>query len=555
MSFLLHVTGPDLDQQFALDPSGAELTFGRDAAAGVQLADPDKHISRKHLAVRHGDGGVELRITSALNGVQTSFGPAEPGQRLTLRDGDHFTLGAYRVEVRSANQPSGGFGTPPAAHARIGADPFATLFNPAGSTAGDGSRAAHDAYADPFSNPDFHPAPPPRRPNGVAAPGQWAGRSQQLDAWLSSGEVPAASWTSAASAPPQTGPFDAFIARATNSPAPRALSPDHVHGIHLPMAFTRTPAGVVSEGQAPTPRDDIWAGLFDALTPSQGHANDPTAPASRADPFDDWDDAAVAHPMATPDSGSVPCSDANPAAPLPSPAIAAADPFDAFDAWTAFTRGLGLPVPHDANADIASTPKPNPQTGASPAARATHAEHVGTVVRTLVEALALLLDARNELKRELRAPDRTMLSGHDNNPLKAGLAAPELVQYLFAMHPVGGYLPAGRAVRESINDLLIHQHATLAATRAAVEGTLRDFDPARLRQQRLKGTSSVFRVLDSARLWDAYELQHQSQSAQMADWLETLFARHFMPAYGRETERLKRGADTSLSSPPPTAEE
>ena len=63
MSFLLHVTGPDLDQQFALDPSGAELTFGRDAAAGVQLADPDKHISRKHLAVRHGDGGVELRIT------------------------------------------------------------------------------------------------------------------------------------------------------------------------------------------------------------------------------------------------------------------------------------------------------------------------------------------------------------------------------------------------------------------------------------------------------------------------------------------------------------
>ena len=161
------------------------------------------------------------------------------------------------------------------------------------------------------------------------------------------------------------------------------------------------------------------------------------------------------------------------------------------------------------------------------------------VVRTLIEALARLLDARADLKRELRAPDRTMLAGHDNNPLKAGLAAPELIQYLFATHSVGGFLPAGRAVRECIDDLLVHQLASLAATRAAVEGTLREFDPARLREQRAQGTSSRFRLFDSARLWDAHELHHQTQSAQMADWLETLFARYFMPAYARETARLK----------------
>jgi predicted component of type VI protein secretion system len=136
-----------------------------------------------------------------------------------------------------------------------------------------------------------------------------------------------------------------------------------------------------------------------------------------------------------------------------------------------------------------------------------------------------------------------MLSGRDNNPLKLKLSPAELVQYLFAAPAgAGAYMPADRAVRESIAELRVHEHATIAAARAAVEGALRDFEPGRMRKKLLKGKSGLFQMMDNARLWDAYEADYEKQSQHMADWLETLFDRHFMPTYSRETERMKQMA-------------
>ena len=552
MKFRLHLSGPNLNRELALDPSGAEITFGRDPAADVPLADPDQHISRKHLAVRQCADGVELRITSALNGVQTSRGAAAPGHGRLLQDGDHFTLGAYRVGVIAVVAE---VGTPDANNF---GDEWGLLQSTATAAAAVSISPALPIAGtdDPFSHPDFCPAPPARRPSGLASPDPLARRSQRLDEWLSgaSPEPDAAqsmAWTAQAALPTATlaGPFDAFLGHPA-APAPRALSPDHVLGIHLPMPTsmsTPTPVPMFRAHAATAMAlpavpaalpDDIWAGLNDAPTPPHGNVDRLLDPASNDDPFGDWTDASADHSAAAPTIRVEP-------APAAAAEHAAVDPLDA---WVAFARGLGL-------TDLPEVPEvPEVAEGVAPkAARAARAEHAGTVVRTLIEALALLLDARADLKRELRADDRTMLSGRDNNPLKARLSVAELIQYLFAAHPVGGYMPAGRAVRESIDDLLIHEHATIAAARAAVEGTLHEFDPARLRQQLLKlrnGKSSLFRVIDSSRLWDAYELQHQTQSLHLADWLETLFARHFMPAYGRETQRLKRAAGLDASETP-----
>ena len=560
MKFHLQLSGPNLNRELALDPSGAEITFGRDPAADVPLADPDQHISRKHLAVRQGADGVELRITSALNGVQTSRGAAAPGHSLLLQDGDHFTLGAYRVGVVAMVAVVGvadadhfgdewGLLQP---NARTAVTAAAVPISPALPTpAGD----------DPFSHPDFCPAAPARRPSGPASPDPIARRSHRLDEWLSGASAgpdaaPAAAWTAQAALPTATlaGPFDAFLGRPAAA-TPRALSPDHVLGIHLPMPTpTPTPTfrahaatGMAIPAVPAALSDDIWASLHDAPLPPHGNVKRLLDAASNDDPFGDWTDASAAPSAAAPAIRVAPAAAAVHSAvdPAVDPAVV---PLDPLDAWVAFTRGLGL-------SDLPDAPDAPDVAGgdAANAARAARAEHAGTVVRTLIEALALLLDARADLKRELRADDRTMLSGRDNNPLKARLSVAELIQYLFAAHPVGGYMPAGRAVRESIDDLLIHEHATIAAARAAVEGTLHEFDPARLRQQLLKlrnGKSSLFRVIDSSRLWDAYELQHQTQSLHLADWLETLFARHFMPAYGRETQRLKRAAGLDASETP-----
>jgi FHA domain-containing protein len=167
------------------------------------------------------------------------------------------------------------------------------------------------------------------------------------------------------------------------------------------------------------------------------------------------------------------------------------------------------------------------------------ARRAGTMVLLLLECLADLLGARAELKRELRAEDRTMLSNRDNNPLKLRLSVAELAHYLFEQQTNGGFMPAERALRESLADLRVHEHAAIAAARAAVEGALREFDPALLRPQLAGPRHAWLGALDGARLWTAYGQWYDRQSQQMADWLEAVFTRHYMPAYLRESEELK----------------
>ena len=591
MKALLHITGPNLNREVALDPSGAELTLGRDPSADVPLADPQKHISRKHLALRRSGDGVELRIISGLNGIETSRGPAQPGQTSTLFGGDHFTLGPYRVDVEMVP----GAAPQPSSASAFGADdPFAALL---------GTAPAAPRSDDPFARPEFRLAPAaagfssvdpfqqlsgPGRPGGTGGTGNTSspttsaplgnflapsrgtdtgspdllasfgaeGRmghapdGQPLDDWLSGGTHAHALSMAPVHA---AGPLDSFLGRSS-TPVPRALSPDHVHGIHLPMSFG--PAGVPEAPSAPSAptapptspasTDDMWADLLQGLDAPAGTnpakvleqttlvGPSATAPpmnnGSAADdidipfgddPFDDWADTASLPLGSQPPGSDTPTAVTRTRRTETGSAAAsvAGKGNDATGAWPAFARGLGLPEAHPSDEQAA--------------------ERAGVMVRMLIEGVAELLGARADLKRELRAEDRTMLSGRDNNPLKAKLSAAQLVQYLFAAQAGGGYMPAERAVRESIAELRVHEHATIAASRAAVEGALRDFEPGRLRKQLTKGKSGMFQVLDNARLWDAYQQHYEKQALHMADWLEAVFARHFMPTYARETERLK----------------
>lgn len=617
MKALLRITGPNLNREVALDPSGAELTLGRDPSVDVTLIDPQKHISRKHLALRLSGDGIELRIISELNGIETSRGPAQPGQRTTLLGGDHFKLGPYRIDVEWA--PGETLPASPGAGAFGADDPFAALLGPAVMPSGD----------DPFARPEFRPAPAaassnvdpfqqlagtgtagspanaaaagplgnflaPRRAGsagsqdvlasfGAEGPTALATGSQALDEWLG-GASPAAAFPMA---PVHAGgPLDSFLGRG-NAPPTRELSPEHVHGIHLPMTVRAgaapqpvpTPTGRAPTTAPPTvppaqpaTTDDMWADLLKGSGPPSaaesaklreqttliGPGDTPAAPAASAndgssadsidisfgdDPFDDWADTASlplgsAAPGADPPTAisRTPRPGHGPAH-GPTHAAAAAVAAPARDgcaavgtAWPAFAQGLGLPETHSADEQAA--------------------RRAGVMVRVLIEGVAELLGARADLKRELRAEDRTLLSGRDNNPLKAGLSATDLVQYLFAPPMGAAYLPADRAVRESIAELRVHEHATVAASRAAVEGALRDFEPGRLRKQFAPAKSGMFQVLDNARLWEAYQAHYEKQALHMADWLEAVFARHFMPTYSRETDRLKRAASEAAADDP-----
>jgi predicted component of type VI protein secretion system len=56
MALELHITGPDFDKLLLVRPGEAELVLGRDAACDVHLPDPQRNVSRRHLAVRNQGG-------------------------------------------------------------------------------------------------------------------------------------------------------------------------------------------------------------------------------------------------------------------------------------------------------------------------------------------------------------------------------------------------------------------------------------------------------------------------------------------------------------------
>jgi type VI secretion system FHA domain protein len=207
----------------------------------------------------------------------------------------------------------------------------------------------------------------------------------------------------------------------------------------------------------------------------------------------------------------------------PAPADTGTGDAPAADALRALCKGLG----------IAGPPQLAPQDW----------ERLGQSVRQLVQGLDSLVNVQAGLKKEMRATDRTMLGAPENNPLKGGMPLAELLHYLlFMAQGAAGYMPAQRALQECIQELRAHEIASVAAVRRAIEGAVREFEPDKLRAGLLKGRRSIAAMVDNARLWDLYTAHYQDQGAHMAQWLEQLFNRHFMPAYLGETERLRREA-------------
>ena len=79
--------------------------------------------------------------------------------------------------------------------------------------------------------------------------------------------------------------------------------------------------------------------------------------------------------------------------------------------------------------------------------------------------------------------------------------------------------------------------------RCIVVGALKDFEPGILKKKLAKDKARLFQVLGNAKLWDGYQRDYEKKSQNMADWLESVFQRHFRPAYSLATERLKADRD------------
>lgn len=510
MSFQILFTGQSFSKTAVVERGAAPVIVGRDPSADVHLPDNDRLISRKHLVIEWTEGGPQFEILSKVNGLITTRGEVTFGNKVVLAAGESAQVGRFFVAVEKTPvaMPPVMPRTPAPARAP---DPFDLLMGgdaagqPAGGKplkAGATSTSA-TADADPF---EALSAPAPSRPGPAS-----------IDAFLADGNPsPPARAVPAAVPAAAPAPAPAAKAAAGNDDPWAEFAQEWVQPAAAPA-----PSGAPVRTPAPANAAPISSPLDDPFSSSTSW---------RADDLDHGGDAFSAFAA---DSGVHSFADAPPR-PAPSPAqptspsptggtlqrIATSEDGKAL---RGLCRGLGLPVPQQ------MTEK--------------EWEQLGDSVRLIIKGMSELMSTRAEMKKELRAIDRTMLGAQENNPLKTGMPLEDLLQYLLFMPQGGaGYMPVQRALEESIGDLRAHEFASIAAVRTAVEGSIKEFEPGKLRTTLLKGKRSIASVVDNARLWDLYTNYYEQKSEHLADWLEQLFNRHFMPAYSRETERLRREA-------------
>jgi type VI secretion system FHA domain protein len=536
--FVAQIAGPGGERSVALRLAPAETVFGRDARADVSLSDPDKAISRRHFALSVEGDGVELRVLSTVNGVETSRGEVAVGASIRLQAGDRIGVGPYSVVI-AADAEAAAMGN--------GTDAFSALF---------GAFGAGAAPLDPLNQPEFSrkPAPAPvddgRDPFaemfGPATPAAGLpGVGPRADAGDPLALV---------SAPPLAGAtrggsaIDALLASGPGSgigggraPLVRLEQPridpapalDHVDDVNLPLRLPPVGPPTVAP---PLPSDDPWSGLGGdwgvsapaAVSPAAAvpvvppPAEDPFAAVAGDNVFDGWGERPVT------ESPSAPT--VTPAPPPATPVKATADADRAAE-LAAFAAGIGLPANRVTNMKEEDW------------------RHAGQMLRRLIEGLTELLAVRATLKAELRTEDRTMLGARDNNPLKMKLPLATVVQFFFGgPKPVKVFMPPERALREVFVDMHAHEIATLAAARAAIEGALLEFDPAEL-EKKHQDKRNPLQVVNKARLWEAHRKDYEARSAALADWLDGIFDRHFVPAYTREAQRVKAEAQPSPDDP------
>jgi len=165
-------------------------------------------------------------------------------------------------------------------------------------------------------------------------------------------------------------------------------------------------------------------------------------------------------------------------------------------------------------------------------------ETLGRLVRTLVLGVLELHTSATGVKQDLRAEDRTMVAVKDNNPLKTDWPQETKLRYLFGGRSSGvGFVNPERAVRELLVELIVHNNASGAASRAALESTLKEFAPHALKDRLLGGGAKLF---EGTRTWDAYVKYYETQARDMPRWAQRLLDKYFTEAYLRESLRIRR---------------
>ncbi|HEY7240139.1 MAG TPA: type VI secretion system-associated FHA domain protein TagH [Burkholderiales bacterium] len=533
----------------------SRMSIGRGAECSVRLDDTKKHVSRVHAVVDLEGASHILRVMSTVNPVMLNGARIGPGETAPVKADDVIEIGDFTVqvlEVHTAPRPTPGassarelpaspfdFGlagtgdtTPgddpfgglddllppkpqaPAAPPETGPDPFQMMGAPAPAKRADGGLVdglggvSHLDLGTPgdSNDPLMHLLNSAAAAGGVAGglsfnPQAFGGGAASLDQIL--GRGPAA-------------PIGQPLADMLDHPGPGASNIDHVQ-----------PLNVAYHAPAIRPEPSRSPPQVRKAPPPEAHKV--PAEARAPDPFDGFDPfgslirsrSAEAIPPAEIPEPELPEEPVPVRAPAPVAAPSSGP--EAMSALAAFLEGAGLAHLQIAEADAE-----------------TFLRDSGAIVRACVEGLIGLLLARSELKKEMRAEDRTMVASRDNNPLKLMTDPREALGYLFDSRErlSGAFLPPVQAVSDACDDMRVHEIALMAGMRAAFQGALKRFEPQLIEREADKQKGS-FSLNKKVKLWDTFVAHHEKLSRDAEDDLLKVFGKEFLGTYMAQVRRLR----------------
>jgi type VI secretion system FHA domain protein len=483
--------GPERRKVFG--PEGGRI--GRAPDCDWVLANP--YISRHHATVRWISGTYYIESTGE-NGVAINVPQAMLPQleRRALRNGDRLFIDEYEVAVGLAGAMPELVRPLSAASAPVGFapedDPFAALGPPPASRSlVDPLEPSHDEL-DPLKQLSG------RRP---AAP--------------TASPPPESSWNHS------PGVSDHF----SPPPVPSAIPDDWdktTFGRQKGTATPAPPSSTSAPAGAPGAIPDDW----DKTSFSRGKV--PSTPPSPA---------ATPRPLAADMAGTgsrplqrmtapVPATPTPmPQRPLPPTAqpVAGALPTQTgahsggFDA-AALLRAAGV--------DPATIP---PETAGS----------LGHILRSVVQGVIEVLQARTEIKNQFRMPLTRVKMG-ENNPLKFAVNAEDALNSLLGRRNPA-YLGPVEAFDDAFDDIRFHQLAMLAGMRAGFEQVLSRFDPERLQElfDKRGKRGGLLAMTAKARYWELYAEEFRERTADPDEAFRRLFGEPFSTAYEKQLEELK----------------
>jgi type VI secretion system FHA domain protein len=512
------------------------------------------YVSRHHATVHYIDGGYFIEPMGE-NGVGVNRPDALLPQmaRYSLKDGDRLFIDEYEITVSLPVAQAASAFAPAASASPLLGDPFA----PAPS--------AGPRLSDPFepSGDDLDPlkhitARVPSLSN-VTAPRQqtsWNHSSSLDDHFtppvaplaapppMSGGGIPddwdKTSFGRRPPEPPRTPPPAAAPAipddwDKTSFGRPRAdfMSPPGAAPVPPSVAQPPRPAPPT---HAPRVPPSVTAPPPSATTPP---ASGPVAPAVPPPARVAAASGASAAPPVRPGvrtpvwpipSESAPASKPVTSAPPASPAVAR-------PAYPAAAAAGAAEATAGGNFDVDNFLR---SAGVDPASLAPEtAESLGYILRTVIQGVIDVLQARAEIKGQFHLPV-TVVKRAENNPLKFAVNAEDALNTLLGRRNPA-YLAPIDAFEDAFDDIRFHQLAMLAGMRAGFEAVMERFDPERLQADfDRRGKAGLLAMASKARYWELYGEMFSDLAADRDKTFRRLFGEDFASAYEKQLEGLKR---------------